>query len=104
MVSTVTWIITGTSRPGAGHGPPARDERGLALEQVLDGLDEEHVDAAGEQALDLGHVGVAQVGELDVAERRELGAGPDGSDDEPGPIGGGVLGRDLLGQAGRRSR
>ena len=36
--------------------------------EVLHGLDEERVDAAGEQALDLRDVGVAQGGEVDVAE------------------------------------
>ncbi len=69
----------------------ARDDGGLALEQVLHRLDEQDVDAAGEQALDLRLVRVAEVGERDVAERRQLGAGADRADHEPGTLRRGVL-------------
>ena len=50
-------------------------------------LDEQDVDPAREQPFDLGDVGIAEVGELDVAERRELGAGADGPDHEFGRSG-----------------
>ena len=104
MVSTVTCTMSGTSRPAVAIARRARDDRGLALEEVLDGLDQEDVDAAGEQAGDLRLVVVAQLGERDLAERREAGAGADRADHEAGPVGGGELGRHLLGEAGRRAR
>ena len=62
--------------PGRGHSPPAPDERGLGLQEVVDGLDEEEVDAAIEQPAGLLLVRVAQRGEADLAERGELGARP----------------------------
>ena len=40
------------------------------------GLDEEQVDAAVEQAAGLDLVGVAQLGEADLAERRHFVPGP----------------------------
>ena len=57
-----------------GHRPPAADHPGLGAEQVELRLDEEHVDAALEEAARLLLVGVAQLGEADLPERRELGA------------------------------
>ena len=53
VVSTVTCTMIGTSDAGGGHRPAGADDRGLALEEVLHGLDEEDVDAAGEEAGDL---------------------------------------------------
>jgi hypothetical protein len=50
------------------HRPPGRDDGGLALEQVVHGLDEEDVDAPGEQAVDLRLVAVTQLGEPDGPE------------------------------------
>ncbi len=85
---------------GGCHRPAGRDHRRLALEEVLDRLDEDDVGAAFEQALHLGDVGVAQLGELDVAERRELGAGADGADDPAGPVGRRVARGDLAGEGG----
>ena len=67
MVSTVTCTISGTSRPARAIARRRRDDRGLALEQVLHGLDEQHVDAALEQAVHLQDVGVAEVGEARCA-------------------------------------
>ena len=46
-------------------------------------------------------VGVAQVDEPDLAERGELGARADRADHEARPVGGGVVGGHLLGEAGR---
>ena len=60
--------------PGRGHGPAAADHRGLGAEQVELGLDQEQVDAALEQGGRLLLVGVAQLGEADLAEGGELGA------------------------------
>ena len=44
---TCTWMRDLAA--GLGHGPPAADDGGLGLEEVLDGLDDEQVDAAVEQ-------------------------------------------------------
>ena len=84
--------------PGAVHRAPGRDQRSLALEQVLDGLDEEHVDAPLEQPLHLGDVRVAELGEPDVPERGQLRARADGSDHEPRAVGRRVAGRHLAGE------
>ena len=73
--------------PDGGHGPAGADHRRLEAEQVELGLDEEQVDAALEQAGGLDLVGVAQLGEADLAERGELGAGPDRAGDEAGRSG-----------------
>jgi hypothetical protein len=81
------------------HGAPGRDDGGLALEQVVDRLHQEHVDAPGEQALDLRLVAVAQLGEADGAQRGELGAGTDRADHPAGPVRCRVPGCDLLGDA-----
>ena len=53
-----------------GHGPPAADHPGLGAEQVELRLDEEHVDAALEEAAGLLLVGVAELGEADLARAR----------------------------------
>jgi len=83
------------------HRPAARDDRGLGLEQVVDGLDEQHVGAPFEQPRGLDLVVVAQRRERDRAERGQPGAGPDGADHEPGALRRRELGRDLLGDARR---
>ena len=67
---------------GGGHRPAAGDHRRLGAEEVELGLDEEQVDAALEQSAGLDLVGVAQFGEADLAERRELGARAHGAGDE----------------------
>jgi nucleotide-binding universal stress UspA family protein len=86
----------------AGHRPVGGDERGLGLQEVLAGLDEDGVDAAREQPLDLGLVGVAQLGERDVPEGGQLGAGADRADDPARPVGRAVVGRDLGREPGPR--
>ena len=101
---TCTWI--GTSRPSGGHRPPAADHPGLGAEQVELRLDEEHVDAALEEAAGLLLVGVAQLGEADLPERGELGARADRAGDQAavavghlaGDAGGGQV--DLVGALG----
>ena len=87
-------------RAGRGHGPAGAVDRGLGLQQVVDRLDEQHVDAAREQADDLRFVVVPEDLVADVAERRQLGAGPDRADHVPGLVRGRAVGRDLLGDLG----
>ena len=65
-------------RAGRGHRPAGAVDRGLGLEQVVDGLDEEDVDAAREQPDDLRLVVVAE-------DRRSAMWPSDGSL-VPGPI------------------
>ena len=74
-----------------GHRPATGDHRRLGLELVVDGLDEQQVDTALEQPERLDLVGVAQVGEPDLAERGQLGAGAHRPRHPPGPVGRGVL-------------
>ena len=66
-----------------GHRPAAADHRRLGAEQVELRLDEEQVDAALEEAVGLHLVGVAQLGEADLAERGELGARADRAGHQP---------------------
>ena len=87
--------------PDRSHRPATADHRRLDLQQVHARLDEEEVDAADEQAVRLFLVGVAQLGEADVAEARQLRAGPDRAGDEAGPAVGGVVVGDLAGDARR---
>ncbi|GAA3110324.1 hypothetical protein GCM10020254_65490 [Streptomyces goshikiensis] len=83
------------------HGAPGADDGGLGLEEVLGGLDEQRVGAAGDQALGVGLVGVADGRVLDVAEGGELGAGAHRAEDPALlPGGGGELVGDLAGDAG----
>ena len=51
VVSTVTCTMSGTGTPACAIARRAAIDRGLGLEQVVDGLDEQHVDAAREEAL-----------------------------------------------------
>ncbi len=53
---------------GLGHRAACPDDRGLGLQEVLGGLDQDGVDAAGEQAGGLPLVGVPQRPVGDVAE------------------------------------
>ena len=70
----------------------------LACSRSCDGLDDEQVDAALEQALGRELVAVALVGEADLAERRQLGAGPERARH---PVLGAVAVGHLAGDAGR---
>ncbi len=85
-------------QPGASHRGPGSVDRGLGLEEVVHGLDQQHVDAAGDEAVDLQAVVVAQRRVLDLTERREPGARSDRTDDEAGPAVGGVTGGDFPGE------
>ena len=69
VVSTVTCTMIGSSTPAARIARAGAVDRRLALEQVVDGLDEEHVGAARDQPVDLELVAVAQLLVGDLAER-----------------------------------
>ena len=71
------------------HRPTGRDHRGLHLQQVLAGLDEDRVGAAVEHAGHAFEVGVADDLERGVAQARQFGPGPDGTEHETG----GAVGR-----------
>ena len=83
------------------HRPAAADHRRLHLQQVHARLDEEQVDAADEQPVRLLLVGVAQLGEPDVAEARQLRARTDRAGHVAGPAVGGVVVGHLAGDARR---
>ena len=70
--------------PRRGDRALGADDGGLGLQQVLGGLDEDGVSTALDQAGDLLAVGVAERGERGVTERRQLGAGADRTQHEPG--------------------
>ena len=98
--SIVTWTCIGTGAAEVVHRAAAPEHRRLHLQQVHAGLDDEQVDAALEQSVRLLVVGVAQLGEADVAEARQLRAGSDRPGDVAGaPVGGEAVG-DLPGDAG----
>lgn len=59
------------------HGAPGAEDGGLGLEQVLRGLHDQGVRAAGQQALRVGLEAVAQGAVGDVAESGQLGARAD---------------------------
>ena len=71
---------------GLVQGPPGADDRGLGLQQVLRGLHQHRVGAAGDQAADLLGVGVAQQGVAGVAQGGQLGARADRAEHEPGVL------------------
>ncbi len=104
VVSIVTCTCSGTGAARRLHRPPAGDHRRLDLQQVHARLDEEQVDAALEQPGGLLLVGVAQLGEADVPEARQLRAGTDRAGDVAGAAVGGEVVGDLAGEAGRRRR
>jgi hypothetical protein len=92
VVSMVTWTCSATERPHALIARRRRHRR-LGLQEVVARLDDEQVDAAFEQAARLFLVRIAQIGETDVPERWQFGAGPDRSGDEAGPpVGGEIVG------------
>ncbi len=82
-------------QPGAPHRRACTVDRRLRLEQVVDGLDEQHVDAAGDQPVDLEAEIVAQCLVANLTQRREPRTGSDRADDEAGPAVGGVAGGDF---------
>ena len=79
VVSTVTCTMIGSSTPAAAHRGAGAVDRGLRLQQVVDGLDEQHVDAArdaGPSTWSL--VAVAQLGRRGSGRATAAGC--------PGPI------------------
>ena len=77
------------------HRPPAGDHRRFDLEQVHARLDDEQIDATLEQTAGLDLVGVAELGEVDVAEARKFCARSDRAPDVSSPAVGGVAVRNL---------
>ena len=73
---------------GLAAGVLAGDDRRLALQEVVDGLDQQGVDAALDQAARLFEVAGVQLVEADLAERRQLGARAERADGEPRAGGG----------------
>ena len=89
---------------GGGDGTLGPHHGRLGLQQVLAGLHDEGVGAAAEQARGVALVGVAQLGERDVAQRGQLRPRADRAEYPARPGGGRpVVGR-LPGDAGRRLR
>ena len=90
------------------------DERGLGVERVEDGLDEQHVDAARDERAHLLRVGRLDLVEGDDAEAGVVGVGrvgerdgerPDGAGDEAlPPVGVARRGRPTRGTAARTAR
>ena len=70
---TEAWI--GILRPGGGERLADAEDRGLDLEDVLRGLDDQQVRAALEQALGLLGEDGDELAEADLAEARVLGGG-----------------------------
>ena len=86
------------------HRPAAGDHRRFDLEQVHARLDDEQIDATLEQPAGLDLVGVAEIGEVDVAEARKLCARSDRAPDVSGPAVGGVAVGNLARRSVRRRR
>ena len=80
VVSTVTCTKIGVSVAGRGARDLGAVDRGLDLQRVLAGLDQDRIDAAGDQPAAL--LGQRRLQRIvgDVAERRQLGARPDAAD------------------------
>ena len=93
--------MTGMSRPAYAERPLGTQRRGLGLQQVLGGLDQDRVDAAGQHPLDLGLIGIPERGEPDVPERRQLGTRADTAQHPAGPVGRAVRVGRLPGDPGR---
>lgn len=88
---------------GAGRleRPAGTENGGLGLQEVLGGLHQQGVRAAGDHALGVLLVGVTQRDIRGVAQRRQLGAGPHGAEDVALlPGGGGELVGHLTGDPG----
>lgn len=70
------------------QGAPRTQHGGLGLQEVLRGLDDERVGAAGDQPFGVLLESVAQDRVGGVAQRRQLGAGADGAEHPALPAGG----------------
>lgn len=85
------------------QGPAGAEDGRLGLEQVLGGLDDQGVRAAGDQALGVRLEAVAQRVEADVTEGRQLRTGADGAQHPPlTPVTAAELVGHLAGDAGAR--
>ena len=101
VVSTVTEHDQRQVGAGGLQGAAGAEDGGLGLQQVLGGLHEQGVGAAGDQALGVLLVGVAQRGVRDVAEGRQLGAGAHRAEHPAlAAVAGGELVGDLAGDPG----
>jgi hypothetical protein len=83
----------GQALAGVGHQFIQRKDGGLGIERVKDGLDQEQIGAAFQQALGLFAVGVAQLIEADVAGTRVVHIGADAGRARRGAQGTGGLAR-----------
>lgn len=85
---------------GGRQGAAGADDRGLGLQQVLGGLDQEGVGASGDHAFGVLLVGVAELAVRGVAQRRQLRTRAHGAE-HPALLtgGGGELVGDLAGDA-----
>ena len=82
------------------HGAPASLDRRLGLEHVVDRLDQEEIDSAVEQPTRDYLVGVPQVLEAHLAERRQLRAWTEAPGNIALPVWGRVAAGDLFRQTG----
>ena len=78
---------------GRRDGPAGSDDRRLGLQQVLAGLDDQRVGPAAQQAGGVGLVGVAERGERDVAQGRQLRARAHRAEDPARPAPGRLVSR-----------
>ena len=100
VVSIVTWTCSGTSRPAAAIARRQPIIAALTCSRSMHVSMRNRSTPPEEQPAGLLLVGVAQLGEADVAEARQLGAGADRAGDVAGPAVGGVVVGDLAGDAG----
>ncbi len=84
VVSTVTWTKIGMSLPAAVARALGAVDRGLDLQRVLAGLDQDRIDPAGDQPVALHRQRVFERLIGDMAERRQPRARPDRAEHEAG--------------------
>ena len=96
--------LEGHAPAEACHRPTGAPDGRLGLQQVVDGLDEQEIDAAGDQAVRLLLVGVPEIGERDLPEGGELGARPHAPRHPAGAVDRSVLVRHPAGQVATRPR
>ena len=101
VVSIVTWTCSGTLRPAAGIARRQPIIAALTCSRSMHVSMRNRSTPPSSRPARLLLVGVAQLGEADVAEARQLRAGTDRAGDVAGPAVGGVVVGDLAGDAGR---
>jgi hypothetical protein len=82
------------------HRAPRGDHSRFALQEVLAGLHQHSVGSTGEQPSNLLDVGIPQLGETDVSQRRQFGPRPYRSEHEARVLRFGEFVCDLTGQRG----